>query len=81
MNKKAGIFFGVGIGLFIYIIGVLFIPFIVDDVTTFRTEMDCSNTDITDGTKLSCLVGDLTIPYMIWFFISLLIGFIMGSIK
>jgi len=81
MNKKGSIFFGVGIGLFIYIMGVLFIPFIVDDVDTFRTSMDCTNTDITDGTKLSCLIGDLTIPYLIWFFISLLVGFIAGSIK
>ena len=81
MNKKGSIFFGVGIGLFIYIMGVLFIPFIVDDVDTFRTSMDCTNTDITDGTKLSCLIGDLTIPYLIWFFVSLLVGFIAGSIK
>jgi len=78
-NKKGSVFFGIGIGIVIFIFGVLFLPFIMDDVTTFRTAMDCSNTDITGGTMLSCLVGDAIVPYLIWFFISLSLGFVVGG--
>jgi len=78
-NKKGSAFFGITIAIFIYIIGVLFLPFVVDDVSNFRVSMDCTNTSISDGAKLSCLVGDLTVPYFIWFFISIAIGFIAGA--
>ena len=81
MNKKANIFLGVTVGIFLFAMGVLFIPFLADDVTTFRVSMDCTNATISDGTKLSCLFGDLTIPYMIWFFASLAIGYILGGFK
>ena len=78
MNKRGSVFFGVGVGITIFIFGVLFLPFIMDDVTTFRTAMDCSSTDITGGTMLACLVSDAIIPYLIWFFISLALGFVAG---
>ena len=81
MNKKASIFFGVTIGIFIYIMGVLMLPFIIDDIDTARVSLDCTNSSISDGTKISCLVTDLTVPYFIWFFVSLLLGFIIGAIK
>lgn len=77
-NKKGSAFFGIGIGIVVFIFGVLFLPFIMDDVTTFREAMDCSDTSITGGTMLACLSGDLVIPYLIWFFISLSLGFIVG---
>jgi len=78
MNKKGSVFFGVGIGIVVFIFGVLFLPFVMDDLTTFRGEMDCSSSDITGGTMLACLMGDLVVPYLIWFFISLALGFIVG---
>lgn len=78
-NKKGSAFFGIAIGIVIFIFGVLFLPFIMDDVTTYRDAMDCSNTDITGGTMLSCLVSDAIVPYLIWFFISLALGFIVGA--
>lgn len=77
-NKKGSAFFGVGIGIVVFIFGILFLPFIMDDVTTFREAMDCSSADITGGNMLSCLVGDLVVPYLIIFFISLSLGFIVG---
>ena len=80
-SKKGSVFFGVGIGIFIYIMGVLFLPFLMDDVSTFRGEMDCSNVAIGNGEMLSCLVGDLTIPYIIFFIISLALGFVIGGRK
>jgi len=78
MNKRGSAFFGIIIGVVIYIFGVLFIPFLMDDVTTFRGEMDCSSTSISNGAMFSCLIGDAAIPYLIWFFISLALGFIVG---
>ena len=79
MNKRGSVFFGVGIGIAVFIFGVLFLPFVMDDLTTFRAAMDCSNVDITGGNMLSCLVGDLVVPYLIIFFISLSLGFIVGA--
>lgn len=78
-NKRGGIFLGVTLGIFIYILGVLFIPFLADDIDTFRTNMDCSNSSISDGSKLTCLQGDILIPYFIWFFVSIALGFIVGG--
>lgn len=79
MNKKGGMFLAVAIALLVYITGVLFIPFIVDDVDTARADLDCSNTSISGGTKLTCLQVDLVVPYLIWFFISLALGFIVDG--
>lgn len=80
MNKRGNIFFGVVIGIFLFAMGVLFIPFLTDDITTSRTALNCSTpTNITGGVMLTCLLGDLLVPYFIWFFISLLIGYIIGN--
>jgi len=79
INKRGSVFFGVTIGIFIYIMGVLLLPFVMDDVTTFRDAMDCSGSDISGGTMLSCLISDAAIPYLIWFFVSLAFGFIIGG--
>lgn len=66
-------------GIFIFIMGVLFIPFVTDDITTTRTSLDCTNTSISSGTKLTCLGVDIVVPYLIWFFVSLLAGFVIGG--
>ena len=80
MNKKGSVFFSVVIGLIVFMTGVLFIPFIVDDITTFRTALDCEMTGtITSGTMMTCLFGSALIPYFIWFFTSLALGFIAGG--
>ena len=79
MNKKGNLFLAVTIGLAIWIFGVLFIPFLTDDIVSARIGMDCSNVAISDGAKLSCLTVDLIIPYFIWFVISIAIGYIMGA--
>ena len=78
-NKRGSVFFGVTIGIGIYILSILLLPFLMDDVTTFREAMSCSDTSITGGTMLSCLISDAAIPYFIWFFISLSLGFIVGK--
>lgn len=67
MNKK-----GQTIGLiiislvFIVVIGLMSTNFLMDEVTNARTNLTCSNADaISDGTKLLCLVIDVTIIYWI----------------
>jgi len=82
MNKRGSIFLGLGLGIFIFITGVLILPFLTDDVTTFRTALDCSSADsISDGTKLTCLFGGGIVVYYIWFFSSLALGVIIGGLK
>jgi hypothetical protein len=80
MNKRGNIFWGASIGIFVFIIGVLIIPFFTEDITTTRTSLDCSNMSISDGAKLTCLNVDLVVPYFIWFFVSLAVG-IFGGIN
>jgi hypothetical protein len=70
MNNKGqagGILIAVLIGIMIFMSGMLFINYIKDDVTTARSSsnMDCSNLNISDGAKVTCLGIDLLIPYFI----------------
>ena len=81
MNKKANIYFGIVIALVVWIAGILILPFIVNDITTFRVAMDCTNTAISDITKINCLAGDSLIPYYIWTLVSIALGFIIGGNK
>ena len=81
MNKRGSIFLGIAVALIVWVFGVLFLPFLTDDVTTFRTSMDCSNTSISGGSMLVCLAGGIITPFWIWTIISLAIGFIMGGNK
>lgn len=80
MNKKGSLFFGLIIGIFIYVTGVLFLPFIIDDITTARVSIGCeSYQNLTGGEMLTCLEFDLLAPYFIWFFLSMLLGFVIGG--
>ncbi len=80
-GKKGSMFLGIGLGIFIFVMGVLILPYIADDVTTFRTALDCTDTTITNGAKLTCLFGGALIPYYIWFFTSLALGLVIGGRK
>ena len=57
MNKRGNIFFGVTLAIVIFVFGVLFMPFLADDITTSRAGLDCTNSSISSGTKLNCLMG------------------------
>ena len=81
MNKKGSIFLGVSLAIFIFITGVLILPYLTDDVDTFREAMNCTDDSITAGNKISCLYGDAITPYYIWFFSSLALGLIIGGRK
>jgi len=79
MNKKGNIYFGIVITLIVWVAGILILPFLANDVLTFRTAMDCSNSSISNFTKVNCLAGDSVIPYFIWTLASIALGFIVGG--
>lgn len=78
-DKRGNIFFGVVVALIVYISGILILPYLVEDVTNFRVAMDCTNTSISDTSKINCLMGDIIIPYWIWLIVSIALGFIVGG--
>ncbi len=82
MNRKGqGLFMSIIVGVMIFMVGVLFINFLMPEVTVVRnaTNLDCSNAaGISDGTKLACLVVDLVIPYFILLIFSFSGGIIAG---
>lgn len=79
MNKKGNIFFGLGIFVLIYVFGMLFLPFIIDDIDTTRIDLDCGNSAISTGSKMNCLLTDILTPYFILFVIAAAGGFLINS--
>ena len=64
-NAQAGIYLSIVIALMLFIMGMLMINFLKDRVTDTRNNLECStNTTISDGTKLACLITDSVIPYI-----------------
>ena len=71
------------IAITLLIIGLMSINFIRDEVTTVRAAsgLDCSNaTNISDGTKLTCLAVDLAVPYFIILVFSVVGGIIVARL-
>jgi len=58
---------GLMIGVFIFMLAMAFIDPISDVITEVRnkSQLDCSNSSISDGHKLTCLLVDLMLPYFI----------------
>ena len=55
------------IGIFVFMMAMVFIDPIKDVITTSRgaSQLDCTNSSISDGTKMTCLLVDLVLPYFI----------------
>ena len=52
----------------IFIVGMLSVNYLKPEITRARdsSNLDCANSDvISDGTKLTCLVVDVVVPYFI----------------
>lgn len=82
MNKKGGVFLGIGLGIVIWIFFVLFIPFLQDDVTNFRTISNCTQAaNLTGSEMANCLLSDAMIPYAIYLGVALAIGLVIGGFK
>ena len=74
-NKGQSLGLAIMSGIFVLIIGLMCVNFLMPSITDFRTELNCASPDdITDGTKLLCLVTDATVPYWIMLVFSVVIG-------
>jgi hypothetical protein len=66
-NKGQMALVGLMIGVFIFLLGMTFINPMKDVITEVRGagQLDCSNSSISDGEKMTCLAVDLILPYFI----------------
>jgi ABC-type dipeptide/oligopeptide/nickel transport system permease component len=78
VNKKGNIMLGIVSGIFIFLIGMILINFFKTDIGLLRGSdyLDCSG-NISSGTKLVCLLFDMTIPYFIISIISIAATYII----
>tara|TARA_R100001530_G_scaffold126389_1_gene95217 strand:- start:2115 stop:2378 length:264 start_codon:yes stop_codon:yes gene_type:complete len=70
MQNKKGQTLGIAImiAITIFIVGMLAVNFLKPEITRARdaTNLNCANADdISDATKLTCLVVDVVVPYFI----------------
>lgn len=80
-NKGQTLMLSILFAVFIFLVGIVFVNFIIGDVTTFRTAMSCASAStISDGAKLTCLFGDAVVPYWIMLIISLAAGNIFARL-
>lgn len=78
-NKKGQyVFFGFMMAIILIIVAVIFIPTINDFIQDIRdpTGLDCSNSGISVGTKMTCVLVDLWPFYLLGALISASIVFI-----
>lgn len=82
MNTKGqGLILAVVMAVMIFMAGMLLTNFLKGEVTSARsslTGLDCNNSTISDGNKVTCLGVDLVIPYFIWAVISVAGGIIIS---
>lgn len=76
MNKKGqSLGIAVLVTILVFIVGMMFVNFIKPEVTRARSGLSCATADdITDGTKMLCLVVDIVIPYFIITVVSVSVG-------
>ena len=93
MNKKGeALLLAVIMAIFIYLFGVLFIDFIQMEATDATSAVTLSggpglncgtssnpNQNVSDGTKLTCLVTDGVVPYFIMGLISIVGGMLISK--
>ena len=55
------------IGIIVFMMAMIFINPITDVITEVRAadQLNCSSATITDGSKMTCLIVDLILPYFI----------------
>ena len=82
MNKR-GQNWGLTIisAIMIFMMGMVVINLIKPEITNARSGLDCTNSSISDGNKLTCLGVDSTLPYFIMTIISLAGGALMARVK
>jgi len=87
MNNKGQVGLAIISAVMIFMVGMVTVNLLKPEITNARetTALDCQNNSITDGTKLTCLVVDFTVPYFMIIIFSvvggILVGFITGGKK
>jgi len=81
MNKKGVGMLAIVSAVMIFLVGMVVINIIKPDITIARNSdnLDCSNTSISDGAKLTCLGVDIVVPYFILAIFSILLGIIFDE--
>lgn len=66
--------------IFLWGMGILILPFLMDDVTNAQdvNHLDCDNSSISNGVKINCLFTYSLIPYYIWFLVSIVMAYFLG---
>ena len=66
-NKGQAVIVSLMVGIFVFMMAMVFIDPLKDVITEVRspTQLDCSNSSISDGNKMTCLEVDLILPYFI----------------
>ena len=65
--------------IFIFIIGMMTINFLLDELTNARVDLNCSDgASISDASKLLCLLIDTSVPYWILLIFSISMGAIIA---
>lgn len=77
MNKKASTLLFILLSLVFFMFGMLIVNLIKPDVTTTRIDLNCASPD-TDGDKVTCLIVDGTIPYLIISIVAISGGYIVN---
>jgi hypothetical protein len=81
-NKGQTLFMSLMVAMMIFAVGVIAINFLTPEIDVARSSaaLDCSNAAISDGTKVSCLIVDIVIPYFIVATLSLAGGYITSRL-
>ena len=67
--------------IFFFIIAFASVNFIMDEVSRTTADLSCDNTaSISDGTKLLCLMTDVTVIYFIIAIMSVILGTITARL-
>lgn len=61
-------------GAFFFIFFIMIINFLQPDIRAAQQSLDCSNTNISDGSKIACLLVDGLMPYFIILVVSAALG-------
>ena len=83
LNKKGQTaMIGLMIGIMVFMLAMVFIDPLSDVITESRAsdQLDCSNSSVSDGKKMTCLMVDLLLPYFIGIVIAIAGGYLGAKI-
>ena len=81
INKKGSLGLAILSTIGIFIVGFMFLNFLMPEVTQFRVDMNCASADtIHDGVKILCLITDTVVPYWILLILSIGLGAITSRL-